>query len=128
MADISGDGLIPSGDFRIQYFSGVLSIASGVTGAVINIPPPPTGQKMRLTALSGNDSTFNVVADGVSVVSGLQLSTVGQFGFAVGNHTGSAGQVQAGLIQYIEAFTSLTVVKSAGNTTNAITYSYAYGY
>lgn len=128
MADISADGLLPSGSFRPTYFSGSTTVASGVTGVVITVPPPPAGQKMRLTSLSGNDSTFTVTADGTAVVTSLQLSTVGQTGFAVGKHTGSAGQVQAGLIDYIEARSTLTVTKSAGNTANSITYSYAYGF
>lgn len=126
MADISADSLLPSGSFKPSFFSGALTIASGATGTVITLTAP-AGKRVRLTSLSGNDSTFTVNADGSAVITSIALSVAGQSGFAVGKHTSASVSPQAGLIDYIEAFNTITVVKSAGNTANAINYSYAYG-
>lgn len=126
MADISADSLLPGGGFKPSFFSGALSVASGATGTIITLTAP-AGKRVRLTSLSGNDSTFTVNADGVSVVTALALSIAGQSGFAVGKHTAASNTAQPGLIDYIEAFGTITVVKSAGSTANAVNYSYAYG-
>lgn len=131
MADISADGLLPSGEFTPTFFSGVLQVAAGVTGTVITIPAPAAGKRVRLTGLIGNDSTFTVNANGVAVVSGLALGTLNTSAvgsFAVGSGSGGGASQGAGSIQYIESRTAITVVKSAGNTANIIYYSYAEGY
>jgi len=129
MADISADGLLPSGDFKPVFFSGALVQASGVTS--ITIPAPPAGQRVRLLALataSGTSETgVSITADGFTVVSALTLRSAATI--AAGDFTINQQALGAtsGALPYIEARSAIVISKGSA-TVNAINYSYAYGF
>ena len=80
MADISADSLLPGGEFKATLCSGTLSIASGASGTLATLAPTGGRSKIRLTMLSppasgGSESGISVVADGVTVINSLTLST-----------------------------------------------------
>lgn len=134
MADISADGLLPSGDFTPTFFSGALQVASGASGTVLTIPAPPAGQKIRLYGLavnSGSEAGMTLNANGAAVVTALTLalgsgSTVGNF--CVGVNLAIGGAAATAAIPYLDSRTAITLVKGSGSTANAINYSYAYGF
>lgn len=130
MADISADSLLPSGSFNPSFFSGALTLAPGAPAGAIITLTPPAGKKVRLTGLVGAAETGITVNNGLSnVVSGLVLgsliATTGQF--AIGEGAGDGGGQGAGVLNYVESYSSITVTKSGGATAGSITYSYAYG-
>lgn len=136
MTDISADSLLPSGVFIPSGYS-IGSIASGVTGTIFTTPAPPTGKKVRLTGLSSSaaQSGISVVVDGVTVISTLVLQPrAGTSGFVIGNMATAGGEGGIGaagdgvnVIQYLQGYSTISIVKNAGNTAATIYYSYMYG-
>jgi hypothetical protein len=127
MADIPLDALVSGGEFKASTCSGVLQIASGTSGTLATLTSTG-GRKIRLTLLATNgaEAGISVVADGVTVVSGLTLSssfTVGNFWVGIGFST-----VTQPLIRYIEANSTITITKASGSTTNAIFYATEQGF
>jgi hypothetical protein len=124
MADISADTILPSGVFVPSAYN-IGSIASGVTGTLLTITAP-AGKKVRLIGLQaplGSQSGISVVVDGSTVVATTDLvSGIGNAGFVVGcsgNGTNS--------IPYLQGYSTIAIVKNAGNTAATIYYSHVYG-
>jgi hypothetical protein len=119
MADISADGLLPSGDFRPTNLPAGAVISSGVTGTLVTIPAP-TGGRVRLVCLFANTAQpgISIICDGVTVASnrtiGLQSGTDAT--------TLVIGASSAVGVAYVEARTSIVISKNAGNTTANLSY------
>jgi hypothetical protein len=127
MADISADSLIPSGEFKATTCSGILQIAGSTSGTLATLTSTG-GRKIRLTMLTvnGAEAGISVIADGVTVVSSLNLAssfTAGNFWVGIGFST-----VTQPLIRYIEANSTITITKASGSTTNAIFYATEQGF
>jgi hypothetical protein len=125
MADISADTILPSGVFVPTAYN-IGSIASGVTGTLLTITAP-AGKKVRLNGLSasGTQAGISVVVDGATVVATTDLqSTAGNSGFIVGLAPGTSG---VNVIQYLQGYSTISIVKNAGSTAATIYYSHVYG-
>lgn len=135
MADISADSLLPGGEFKATSCSGTLAIASGSSGTLATLTSTG-GRKIRLTMLSapavgGVETGISVVADGVTVINGLTLSSTlsGTGAFWIGPSMPSSGAVyQPPLIQHIEAFNTITITKASGSTSSVIYYATEQGF
>jgi len=131
MADISADSLLPGGEFKATLCSGTLSIASGTSGTLATLTPTGGRSKIRLTLLSvnGTESGISVIADGVTVISGLTLSSnplgAGLFSIGVSNASGS---YFPGVVSHIEAFNTITITKASGSTSAQILYATEQGF
>jgi hypothetical protein len=135
MADLTQDSLLSSGDFKATSCSGVLSIASGTSGTLATLSSTG-GRKIRLTMLSapaggGAEAGISVIADGVTVINGLTLSSTiaGTGAFWVGPSLPSSGVAyQPPLIQHIEAFNTIAITKASGSTASTIYYATEQGF
>jgi len=129
MADIPFDALQSGGEFKPVFFSGALVQASGVT--TLTIPAPPAGQRVRLLALASASGTtetgISITADGFTVVNALTLKSAASV--VAGDFTinQQASGATSGALPYIESRGAIVISKGSA-TTNAINYSYAYGY
>ena len=122
MADIPLDALAGGGEFKASTCSGVQQIASGTSGTLATLTSSG-GRKIRLTMLTvnGAEAGISIVADGVTVVNSLNLSST----FSAGNFWVGIGfaTVTQPLIRHIEAFNTITITKASGATANAIFYA-----
>lgn len=135
MADISADTILPSGVFVPSAYN-IGSIASGVTGTLLTITAP-AGKKVRLTGLSASalQSGISVLVDGATVINAIDLQVrAGTAGFVIGNMStpgGAGGIGSAGdgvnVIPYLQGYSTISIVKNAGNTVATIYYSHVYG-
>jgi len=121
-----------SGEFIPLFFSGKQSQASGIT--TLNIPSPPSGQRVRLTKLitaAGSEPNVTITIGSTVVVTSLTLSS---------GSTGSDGtflvsdvsnNTTTDTVGYIPSLTGKTdesiVITVAISSTQTFNYSYAFG-
>jgi hypothetical protein len=121
------------GSFRPTFFSGSLTILSGASGTLLTITPP-VGKKVRLVSLSSavatSEANIQITVDGSIVVGPLNLSSslpAGAGQFCVGSVSGPSGAINNVSIDYLEGISSIVITKTTGSTSNALSYSFAYG-
>lgn len=133
MADISGDSILPSGEFKATLCSATQIIAAGSSGTLQTLTPTG-GRKIRLTMLSvgpgASESGISVVADGVTVISSKTLTgtLLGLNAFTIGFGQDASGNPLTGNTSHIEAFTSIVISKASGSTASNIYYATEQGF
>lgn len=120
---------VGGGAFVTKTHSTVQSISSGVTGVLATITPP-ADQRVRLEFLATAATTaqpgISVDVGGVNVVPTSNLiqpnaTSVLAGDFVIGGNIALAEPILGDVDESVE------IIKDAGNTTQAIEYTYSYG-
>ena len=121
------------GVFVTRFASATLVIAAGASGAVFTITPP-TGQRVKLNALSSNgtESNTEITVGGVAIISGKALA---RMPYAAGSYcilvSGGDPNIQnmAGALSSIVGNVDEAIVFKliTGSTVGSVKYSYEFG-